>query len=139
MNSTLVSRARPRALLAFVLFAVLCVAARPARAQERYDDHEVTDRGDITLGGYTQDDLRTTIRIDAKSPVGGIAAPISATGQNLMGDAQRKNSFGSRRRRDPFIGSRPAHRHFRFDLHKLAAMRATPLAAVAEAQAVVYG
>ena len=74
MNSTLVSRARPRALLALVLFAVLCVAARPARAQERYDDHELTDRFYITLGGYTQDDLRTTIRIDAKTPGGGIAA-----------------------------------------------------------------
>ena len=74
MNSTLVSLARPRALLAFVLFAVMCVAAWPARAQERYDDQELTDRFYITLGGFAQDDVRTTIRIDAKTSSGAIAA-----------------------------------------------------------------
>ena len=46
-------------------------------AQENYDDHELTDRFYITLGGYSQDDLRTSLRIDALAGgVGGAGAVI---------------------------------------------------------------
>jgi hypothetical protein len=56
------------------LSVALCVAAGPVGAQDRYDDHELTDRFYVTVGGYSQSDLRTTIRIDAKSPDGAISA-----------------------------------------------------------------
>ena len=42
----------------------------PAMAQKSYDDHELTDRFYITIGGYRQDDIRTTFRLDAKTSVG---------------------------------------------------------------------
>ena len=63
-----------RARLVIALSVALCVAAGPAAAQDRYDDHELTDRFYITLGGYSQSDLRTTLRIDAKSPGRAIVA-----------------------------------------------------------------
>jgi hypothetical protein len=51
-----------------LLFAV-CL---PAWAQKSYDDHELDDRFYITIGGFNQTDLRTTLRLDAKSPEAGI-------------------------------------------------------------------
>ena len=65
---------RPRALFAIVVSAVICAGSGSAWAQNRYDDHELTDRFYITLGGFSQTDIRTTIRIDAKSPDGAITA-----------------------------------------------------------------
>jgi hypothetical protein len=52
----------------------LCAAASPAWAQKLFDDHEIQDRFYITIGGFQQDDIRTTLRVDAKTPSGGIAA-----------------------------------------------------------------
>jgi hypothetical protein len=63
---------RPTTLLAAVLAATMLVGAGPIWAQDRYDDHELTDRFYITAGGFSQTDLRTTIRLDAKSQSGGI-------------------------------------------------------------------
>jgi hypothetical protein len=69
-----VSLGRPRALFAIVVCAAICAGSGSAWAQNRYDDHELTDRFYITLGGFSQTDIRTTIRIDAKSPDGAIGA-----------------------------------------------------------------
>ena len=52
----------------------LCAAAGPAWGQKLFDDHELEDRFYIRIGGFTQDEIRTTLRIDAKTPAGGIAA-----------------------------------------------------------------
>jgi hypothetical protein len=41
-------------------------------AQKSYDDHELTDRFYITIGGFNRSDLRTTLRLDAKSPQAGL-------------------------------------------------------------------
>jgi hypothetical protein len=43
-------------------------------AQDRYDDHEALDRFYITIGGFQQDQMRTTVQISAKTPAGGLAA-----------------------------------------------------------------
>jgi hypothetical protein len=59
--------------LTIALFVALWALAGPAAAQKRYDDSELTDRLYITLGGYSQTDLRTTIRVDASTPQGGLA------------------------------------------------------------------
>ncbi len=67
------SLGRSRTLLAIALSVALCVAAEPAWSQERYDEHELTDRFYITLGGFSQTEIRTTLRLDAKTPQGGIA------------------------------------------------------------------
>ena len=63
-----------KTLLAVVACAAICAGTGSALAQNRYDDHELTDRFLITLGGYSQTDIRTTIRIDAKTPEGAIGA-----------------------------------------------------------------
>ena len=57
-----------------VICVALCVGSGSAWAQNRYDDHELTDRFYFSLGGFSQTDIRTTIRIDAKSPSGAISA-----------------------------------------------------------------
>ena len=59
-------------LRAIAFSSVICVAGWPALAQERYDEHESTDRFYITLGGFSRAAIRTTIRVDAKTPLGGI-------------------------------------------------------------------
>jgi len=64
---------RRRVICAAVLLAVICAAFGPAHAQDRYDDHELTDRFYITAGGYSQTDIRTTIRIDAKTSDGAVS------------------------------------------------------------------
>lgn len=53
--------------LGVVLAALL---SAPVMAQKSYDDHELTDRFYITIGGFQQDDIRTTFRLDAKSGTG---------------------------------------------------------------------
>jgi hypothetical protein len=53
---------------------IACAAVSPAEAQKLFDDHEIEDRFYITIGGFEQDEIRTTIRVDAKTPEGGIAA-----------------------------------------------------------------
>ena len=63
-----------KTLLAVLICAAICAGSGSTWAQERYDDHELKDRFYITLGGFSQTDLRTTIRIDAKSPQGAISA-----------------------------------------------------------------
>jgi hypothetical protein len=63
----------PRKLLAAVLFMTLAAFAAPAWAQKSYDDHELTDRFSISIGGFSQSDIRTTLRLDADSPLGGLA------------------------------------------------------------------
>ena len=57
----------------FACAMAICFVALPAVAQERYDKHELTDRFYITLGGFTQDEIRSTLRLNAKTPSGGIA------------------------------------------------------------------
>jgi len=72
----MMSRAHVR-LFVFV-FVVVSVAFyagfSPALAQNRYDESELTDRFYISLGGYSQNDIKTTLRLDAKTPSGAIAA-----------------------------------------------------------------
>jgi len=63
-----------RILLTIVLFALICAGSGSVWAQNRYDDHEMEDRFYITLGAFAQTEMRTTIRIDAKTPGGAIAA-----------------------------------------------------------------
>jgi len=50
----------------------ICFAAWPAVAQERYDKHESTDRFYITLGGFSQSEIRSTLSLNAKNPSGGL-------------------------------------------------------------------
>ena len=65
---------RSKTLLAITALAALLVAIAPAWAQTKtHDDHEMTDRFYIRLGGFQQTDLRTTLRLDAKTPQGGLA------------------------------------------------------------------
>jgi hypothetical protein len=66
------SRARKTVVIACWL--TLGVAVSPVWAQKLFDDHEIEDRFYITIGGFEQDEIRTTIRLDAKTPEGGIAA-----------------------------------------------------------------
>jgi len=68
-----ISLGRPTTLFAIVFAVTMCAGAGPVWAQDRYDDHESKDRFYITIGGFSQTDLRTTIRLDAKSQTGGIA------------------------------------------------------------------
>jgi len=64
------SRARLLIIIA-ISFALLSVCG-PVWAQKSYDDHEPRDRFYITVGGFKRTDLRTTIRLDAKSPEAGL-------------------------------------------------------------------
>ena len=41
-------------------------------AQKTHDDQELTDRFYITAGGFGKTDIRTTLRLDAKSPQAGL-------------------------------------------------------------------
>ncbi|HXV77748.1 MAG TPA: hypothetical protein VD788_15650 [Candidatus Polarisedimenticolaceae bacterium] len=50
------------------------VVAGSARAQKSYDDHELTDRLYFRIGGFQQTEIRTTLRIDAMTSQGAIAA-----------------------------------------------------------------
>lgn len=59
---------------AIVCFLLMCSAVSPARAQKLFDDHELRDRFYITIGGFGQTEMRTTVRVDAKTPQGGLAA-----------------------------------------------------------------
>lgn len=63
-----------RKAFAVLLFLAIFAGSGAAWAQNRYDDSEMQDRFYITLGAFAQTELRTTIRIDAKSPSGAIAA-----------------------------------------------------------------
>jgi len=60
-------------LVVAISIALLAVSG-PAWAQKSYDDHEITDRFYITIGGFNQTDLRTTLRLEASSPQAGIGA-----------------------------------------------------------------
>ena len=76
-----------------VICVALCVGSGSAWAQNRYDDHELTDRYYFTLGGFSQTDIRTTIRVDAKSPSGAIAAG-AVIGLESLFDVDDKVSTG---------------------------------------------
>jgi len=67
------SLGRSRIPLVIAFSVALCAAGWPALAQERYDEHEMRDRFYIALGGFLQTEVKTTIRLDAKTPAGGIA------------------------------------------------------------------
>ena len=58
--------------LAFCL-AVCAAASATTWAQELYDDHEL-DRFYVTIGGFSRDDIRTTMQVNAKSPSGAVSA-----------------------------------------------------------------
>jgi hypothetical protein len=73
MNRTSANRGT-RGVFAIACFLVTCAAVSPAWAQKLFDDHEMEDRFYITIGGFQQDEMRTTVRVDAKTPEGGIAA-----------------------------------------------------------------
>jgi len=74
-----------RGLCATALCVVLCaVCGAVTRAQDRYDDHELTDRFYITMGGFQQRDVTTTLQINAKTPQGGIAAGAVVIIENLF-------------------------------------------------------
>jgi hypothetical protein len=60
--------------MVIVFLFALCVSAGSVGAQNRYDESEMDDRLYLTLGGFRQDDLKTTLRVDAKNADGGIAA-----------------------------------------------------------------
>ena len=62
-----------RMLPAIAFSMAICVATWPALAQERYDEHELADRFYITLGGFSQNEVRTTLRLDARTAEGGLA------------------------------------------------------------------
>lgn len=63
---------------------VLGAAIAPARAQKLYDDHEMKDRFYVTIGGFSQDDIRTTLRVDARTPAGGLAAGAVVAVESLF-------------------------------------------------------
>ena len=65
---------RARKMFALACGLAICAAVSPAWAQKLFDDHEIEDRFYITIGGFEQDEMRTTIRVDAKTAQGGIAA-----------------------------------------------------------------
>ena len=67
-----------------VLLLAILAGSGTAWAQKSYDDHDHTDRFYITLGGFSQTDLRTTIRIDAKTPSGAIGAGTVIALENLV-------------------------------------------------------
>ena len=58
-------------MLALALLASLAVGG-PAAAQNRYDGHKLEDRFYITLGGFWQFDMRSSVRLDAKVPGGNV-------------------------------------------------------------------
>jgi hypothetical protein len=64
---------RVKFLLVITISAALLSVCGPVWAQKSYDDHEPRDRFYITAGGFNRTDLRTTFRLDAKSPQGGLA------------------------------------------------------------------
>lgn len=47
------------------LVAVLAITVTPAGAQERYDGHEMNDKFTIRLGGFSQNGIDSTIRINS--------------------------------------------------------------------------
>ena len=58
--------------LAFCLVA--CASASATWAQQLYDDRELDDRFYITIGGFSRDDIRTTMQVNAKSESGAVSA-----------------------------------------------------------------
>ena len=59
-----------RVLLVVAISVAILSFSGPTWAQKSYDDHEMKDRFYITIGGFNQTDLRTTLRLDAKTPQG---------------------------------------------------------------------
>jgi hypothetical protein len=57
-----------------LLTTVVLGGAGEVRAQKSYDDHHPDDRFYIRLGGFQQSEIRTTLRLDAKTPQGAVAA-----------------------------------------------------------------
>ena len=49
------------------LCLAFCAVASPAWAQGLFDDHELEDRFYVTIGGFSRDDIRTTMQVNAKS------------------------------------------------------------------------
>jgi len=58
----------------FASCLALCALSSPAWAQQLYDDRELEDRFYVTIGGFSRDDIRTTIQVNAKSPSGAVSA-----------------------------------------------------------------
>jgi hypothetical protein len=63
---------RVRVLVVLAISIALLSVCGPVWAQKSYDDHEMKDRFYITVGGFNRTDLRTTLRLDAKSPQAGL-------------------------------------------------------------------
>jgi len=64
---------RVKILLVLAISMALLSVCGPVWAQKTYDDHEMKDRFYITIGGFNRTDLRTTLRLDAKSPQAGLS------------------------------------------------------------------
>ena len=63
-----------KVLLVVAIAVALCAVSGPVWAQKSYDDHELTDRFYIRIGGFRQSDIRTSLSLGAKTPQGGAAA-----------------------------------------------------------------
>ena len=76
---------RVRVLLVFAISVALLSVCGPVWAQKSYDDHEMKDRFYITIGGFNRTDLRTTLRLDAKSPEAGLGLGAVIGLESLFG------------------------------------------------------
>ena len=76
---------RVRVLLVLAICVALLFVCGPVWAQKSYDDHEMKDRFYITIGGFNRTDLRTTLRLDAKSPEAGLGLGAVIGLESLFG------------------------------------------------------
>lgn len=76
---------RVRIVLVLAISMALLSVCGPVWAQKSYDDHEMKDRFYITLGGFNRTDLRTTLRLDAKSPRAGLGLGTVIALESLFG------------------------------------------------------
>jgi hypothetical protein len=76
---------RVRIFLVIAISMALLSVCGPVWAQKSYDDHEMKDRFYITIGGFNQTDLRTTLRLDAKSPQAGLGLGTVIALESLFG------------------------------------------------------
>jgi hypothetical protein len=54
-------------LLSFVVTLLFAGLSAPVQAQERYDDSKPREKFQIRVGGYYQDNIQTTLRVDSTS------------------------------------------------------------------------
>jgi hypothetical protein len=76
---------RVKSLLVIAISFALLSVCGPVWAQKSYDDHEPRDRFYITIGGFQRTDLRTTLRLDAKSPQAGLGLGAVIGLESLFG------------------------------------------------------